>query len=509
MALALVAVGLILGTALVIIQAAPRSSNLSTAPSGSAENGNQFFTVYGCYECHGREGQGAAVSGPRIAPNPIPFEAFAQYVRKPADTMPPYTKKVLADHELADIYAFLQSRPHPPAAQSITLLKLAAENPRAASHMTASPPVGGYHLLKEVPLNAAKGGREYFDYIIVDASARRVYLTHGTEVKVVDADRGKVVGNIPDLKRVHGVALVEALGLGFISDGDDASVVEFDLKTLKVTGKIKTDAGPDNVIYDPASRRIFIFNGQGHDSTVINPENGSVVGTIPIGGIPEQAVADGQGMIYDNIKDTSEVVVIDSRALTIKARWPVAPVRGPVAMAMDREHRRLFIAGRDPNLLVVMDADNGKIIQSLPITGGVDANIYEPETGLLFSSTREGRIHIFHEDSPDKLSVVETVKTEFGAKTMAFDPKTHNLFLDTSDFGPPPPPHRGGAASQCRGYSGDCPPPNIRALSALSRNRTLAAVVRPESIDSSGTDYVHLLLDAPTRERRRLESLGR
>jgi hypothetical protein len=145
-------------------------------------------------------------------------------------------------------------------------------------------------------------------------------------------------------------------------------------------------------------------------------------------------------MVYDNIEDTNEVVAIDSRALTVKSRWPVAPAGGPTAMAMDREHRRLFSAGRNPQMLVVMDADSGKVIQSFGITAGADAAAYEPETGLVFVSTREGMIHIFHEDSPDKFSAVESVKTEFGAKTMGLDTKTHNLFVDTADFGPAPAP---------------------------------------------------------------------
>jgi hypothetical protein len=154
------------------------------------------------------------------------------------------------------------------------------------------------------------------------------------------------------------------------------------------------------------------------------------------------AVADGKGMIYDNNQDTSEGVAVDSRTLTMKARWSVAPAGAPTAMAMDREHRRLFIAGRDPQFFVVMDADSGKVVQSFPISGGVDADAYDPSTGLLFVSTRDGMIHIFHEESPDKFTVFDPIKTQYGAKTMALDPKTHNLnlYLITSDFGPPRAP---------------------------------------------------------------------
>jgi DNA-binding beta-propeller fold protein YncE len=304
----------------------------------------------------------------------------------------------------------------------------------------AGPPAGSYHLLKRVPLSAAPGGKEYFDYITVDGPARRVYLTHGTEVKVVDADSGAMVGTISGLKRCHGLALVQDLGKGFITDGDAGKVVIFDIATLKVTGEIKTEPDPDSITYDPASKRIFAFNSDPHDATVIDPASGEVVKTIPLGGGPEFPVADGKGMVFDNNEDTSEVVVIDSKALMIKARWPVAPAGRATSMAMDGQHRRLFSSGRDPQMLVVMDADSGKVIQSFPIGAGVDANVYDPETGLIFVSTREGKIHIYHEDSPDKFSVVDTVKTEFGAKTMALDPKTHNLYLTTSDFGPAPAP---------------------------------------------------------------------
>ena len=300
----------------------------------------------------------------------------------------------------------------------------------------AGPPTGGYHLLKKIPLGAAPGGGEYFDYLTVDAAARRVYVSHGTEVKVVDADSGAVVGAISGMKRCHGIALINELGKGFITDGDAGKVVIFDIASLKVTGEIKTEQDADSIIYDPASKRIFSFNGEPHSVTVIDPANGTVVKSIPMGGGPEYAVADGKGMVYNNIEDKNEVVAIDSRALTIKARWPGAPAGAPTAIAMDREHRRLFSAGRGPQMLVVMDADNGKVIQSFPISGGADANVYEPETGLVFASTRDGMIHIFHEDTSDKFSEVETVKTEYGAKTMALDAKTHNLYVSTADFAP-------------------------------------------------------------------------
>jgi DNA-binding beta-propeller fold protein YncE len=306
----------------------------------------------------------------------------------------------------------------------------------SATVALASPPESGYHLLKKVPLGKAPGGAEYFDYITVDADARRVYVSHGTEVKVVDADSFAVVGTISGLKKCHGVALVPELGKGFITDGNAATVVVFDTKSLKTTGEIKSYPDTDSIVYDPASKLIFAFNGDSKNASVIDPAKENVLKTLDLGGGPEQAVADGKGMVYDNNEETSEVLAIDSRALTIKTRWKVAPAGQPVALALDSEHARLFSSGRQAALLVMMDADSGKVLQSFPISEGVDGSGFDPTSGLVFASTRAGKLHIFHEDSADKLSPVETIDTEYGAKTMAIDPKTHNVFLSTADFGP-------------------------------------------------------------------------
>jgi YVTN family beta-propeller protein len=306
--------------------------------------------------------------------------------------------------------------------------------------VAVAAPAGGYHLLKKLPLEAAPGGGEYFDYVTVDSAARRVYLSHGTEVVVLNADSGATVGKITGTKRNHGVALVPELGRGFISDGDAAQVVMFDLNTLKTIGTIKGEMDADSILYEPVSKHVFVFNGDSKSSTVIDPAKGTVITSIPLGGAPEQAVADGKGMIYDNLEDTNEVIALDSRTLKIQSRWKVAPAGQPVSMAMDRQTRRLFIGGRNPKLLVVMDADTGKIIgEPFSIGDRVDTNIFDPDTQLVASSTREGTIHIIHEDAPNKFTVVETVKTEFGAKTMGLDSKTHNLLVDTSDFDTPAP----------------------------------------------------------------------
>src|ERR1700738_953045 len=307
-----------------------------------------------------------------------------------------------------------------------------------AAVVLARPAGSGYHLIKKVPLGAAPGGKEYFDYVTVDSDARRVYLAHGAEVKVIDADNYSVVGTITGLKRCHGVVVLPELGKGFITDGDDAQVAVFDLNTLKITGTIKGSEDTDSLVYDPASKLIFAFNGDSKNSTVIDPVKETVVKVIDMGGAVEQPVVDGKGTLYDNNEEKNDIAVVDTASFTIKSRWPVKPAGTPVAIAMDREHRRIFSSGRKPQFVVMMDADSGKVLQSLPISSGVDGNVFDPDSGLLFVATRAGKLHIFHEDSPDKLTEVETLTPEFGAKTMNIDTKTHRLFLSTADFGPAP-----------------------------------------------------------------------
>jgi DNA-binding beta-propeller fold protein YncE len=297
---------------------------------------------------------------------------------------------------------------------------------------------GGYHQIEKYSFPAAQGStREYFDYIAVDSASRRVYLSHGTEIIVIDADTGATKGAITGLKQDHGVAFAPEFNRGFITDGGDGKVVIFDLKTLKKIGEANADKDADSIVYDPASKRVFAMNGDPHSSTVIDAKTGKVVGTIDLGGGPEFAVADGKGTVYVNIEDKDELVAIDSKSLKIKSRWPLAPAGAPTALAIDLAHRRLFSAGRKPQMLVVLDADSGKVIQSFPISAGVDAAAYDPETGLIFASTREGKIHVFHQDSPDKYSEVETVKTVFGAKTLGLDTRKHTVFVDTADFAQP------------------------------------------------------------------------
>jgi hypothetical protein len=317
----------------------------------------------------------------------------------------------------------------------------------SGSYAQPKPADSGYHLLKTISLPAAPGGGEYYDYITVDAEARRVYVSHGTEVVVLNADDYSVVGKIEGLSRSHGVAIAKDLGKGFITDGDSSEkatvqeAVIFDLKTLKVTGRVKTgQPDTDAIIYEPVTKHIFTFNGDSHNTTVIDAVKETVITNIDLIGKVEFPAVDGKGMIYDNNPEKNDIVAIDAKTNTIKSRFPTAPEGNPTSMAIDQKTRRLFSGGRGPQFMIMMDADSGKVIQSYPISGGVDANAFDPGTGMVFVATREGMLHIYHEDSPDKLSEAGAVKTEYGAKTLQVDPKTHNVFLSTSDFNPPAAP---------------------------------------------------------------------
>jgi DNA-binding beta-propeller fold protein YncE len=300
-----------------------------------------------------------------------------------------------------------------------------------SSSAIAAPP--SYHLIKKVKL----GGEGFWDYLSIDSAARRLYISRGTHVMVVDADTYEVVGDIPNTPGVHGIAIAPEFGRGFISDGRANQVTIFDLKALKETGTAKTGEGPDGIIYDPASKRAFAFNGEGNSSTAVDAETGNVAGTIDLGGGPEFAAADGQGRVYNNLEDKSTLLQIDSKNLKVLNRWPLAPCQSPSGLAMDTEHRRLFVGCRN-NMMAVVDADSGKVITTVPIGQGVDANRFDPGMQLAFSSNGDGTLTVVHEDSPDKYTVVDNVQTQRGARTMEVDPKTHNVFLVTAEFGPMP-----------------------------------------------------------------------
>jgi len=292
----------------------------------------------------------------------------------------------------------------------------------------------GYHVSKTIKL----GGDGGWDYLTVDARARRVYISRGTHVMVVDADTGALVGDIPNTNGVHGIAIAPDMDKGFISDGRDNNVTIFDVKTLKVMGTAPTGKNPDAIIYDPASKRVFAFNGSSKDATAIDAKTGSVAGTIALGGKPEFAVADEKSQVFVNIEDTSEIVQFDSNKLEIVSRWKIAPGEEPSGLAMDRKHRRLFSVCSN-KLMVVVDADSGRVVTTLPIGPGTDAAGFDSETGFAFSSNGgDGTVTVAHEDTPDKFAVVENVPTLRRARTMALDAKTHQVYTVTAEFGAAP-----------------------------------------------------------------------
>jgi YVTN family beta-propeller protein len=289
---------------------------------------------------------------------------------------------------------------------------------------------GGYAVTKKIPIP----GPGNFDYLIVDEAARRLYVSHGTQVEVLDIDSLSLVGSIPKTLGVHGIALAPKFGRGFVSDGQSSTVTIFDLKTLKTIAEVPTGQKPDAIIYDPNTSRVFAFNGGSDSATVIDAATGKVAGTINLGGGPEFAAADGKGFVFNNLEEENLVLKINARDLTVEQRWPTAPCASPSSMAMDSTTRRLFLGCRN-KIMAVVDADSGKVITTLPIGEHVDASAFDPETRLVFDSNGEGTISVFHEDSPDKYSAVETVKTVPRARTMALDPKTHRLFLSTVEDG--------------------------------------------------------------------------
>ena len=292
----------------------------------------------------------------------------------------------------------------------------------------------GYHVVKSFKV----GGEGGWDYLTTDPGARRLYISRGTHVVVLDLDSGKTVGDIPDTQGVHGIALAPDLGKGFTSNGREGTVTIFDLKTLAPTGsKVKAGENPDAILYDPASKRVFTFNGRSHDSTAIDAETGKVLGTIPLDGKPEFAASDAKGEIFVNIEDKSELDAIDPNKLEVKAKWPLAPCTEPSGLSIDRKNRRLFV-GCDNKMMAVVDADSGKVLATPAIGEGVDATSFDDATGLAFASCGEGVLTVVKEESPSKFEVAESVPTQRGARTMALDGQTHNVYTVTASFGERP-----------------------------------------------------------------------
>ncbi|MDB6019230.1 MAG: beta-propeller repeat-containing protein [Pedosphaera sp.] len=289
----------------------------------------------------------------------------------------------------------------------------------------AADAAGPYHFIKEIPI----GGEGKWDYLSVDAAGRRLYVSHGTKVAVVDLDKDAVVGEITDTPGVHGIAVAPELQRGFVSNGRENKASIVDLKTLQTSSKVDTGENPDAILFEPEHQEVYTFNGKSQSATVIDAKSGVVVTTIKLSGKPEFATVDPKaGRIYNNIEDKSEVVVIDTKTHEVVNHWPIAPGQTASGMAMDLEHHRIFL-GCDNKLMVMMDTTNGKVVATVPIGDGVDANAFDPATQLAFSSNGEGTVTIAHEDAPDKLTVVQTLKTEKGARTMTIDPKTHRIYL--------------------------------------------------------------------------------
>ncbi len=319
-------------------------------------------------------------------------------------------------------------RTHPRFTLVIAALGLAL----SASRVAGAP--GPYHFVCEIPISGDGG----WDLLSIDSDARRLYVTHATNVAVVDLDQGRVVGTIADTPGVHGLAVAPELGRGFTSNGETSRASVIDLRTLKTLFRVDTGSGPDVILYEPGRQEVYSFNGRAGSVTIIDARTQQVVATIPLPGKPELAVADpAAGRVYVNIEDKNEVVAIDTMSHQIAAGWPIAPGTEPSGLAIDVAHHRLFV-GCHNGLLVMLDAGTGRVLGTVPIGQGVDGGAFDPGTQLAFASCGDGTVTIAKEEAPDRLTVVQTLATEPGARTMALDPKTHRIYLATAKFGPAP-----------------------------------------------------------------------
>ena len=299
---------------------------------------------------------------------------------------------------------------------------------------------GPYRFLKEIPV----GGEGGWDYCSVDSAGQRLYVSHGSEVVVIDLAKDQVAGTITNTPGVHGLAPAPELARGFVSCGRESKAAIVDLKTLQILSKVDTGQNPDGMLYEPGQQEAYMFNGRGQSATVIDAKAGKVVATIPLGGRPEFAQADSKaGRVYDNLEDKSTVAVIDTKSHTVVTNWPIAPGEGASGMAFDVANHRLFL-GCGNKLMVMMDSTSGKVITTVPIGDGVDANAFDPGTQLAFASCGDGTVTIAHEDAPDKLTVVQTLETQRGSRTMTLDPKTHRIYLAAAKFEAPAEGQRRG-----------------------------------------------------------------
>ena len=302
---------------------------------------------------------------------------------------------------------------------------------------------GPYKFLNEIAI----GGEGGWDILTIDSPAHRLYLSHATKVVVVDLEKNAVAGEITDTPGVHGFVALPELQRGFSTNGKEAKASVVDLKTLKTISKIDTGEGPDALVYEPHRGEIYVFNHKGNSATVINAKTATVVSTIPLGGTPEfAAVDDAAGRVYCNIEDKSEVAVIDGVKHEVVARWPLAPGAEPTGLSFDRAHHRLFASCQ--KLMVMLDSENGKVVATVPTGSGADGCEFDNVTQLAFASCGEGTTTIAKEETPQKLTVVQTLKTEPRARTMALDPGTHRIYLPSAQFQPLPSPSPGASPAR-------------------------------------------------------------
>jgi len=293
---------------------------------------------------------------------------------------------------------------------------------------------GPYVFRKDIKI----GGEGGWDYLSVDAAARRLYVTHGTKVVVIDLDTEAVVGEIADTPGVHGFAIAADLGRGFSSNGAENKAGIYDLKTRALIAKVDTGGNPDSILYEPDTREVYTFNGRGQNSTVFDAKTGAVIATIPLDGKPEFAQYDAKaGRVYVNIEDKSVILAIDAKTHAVAASWPLAPGEEPTGLAFDPTTRRLFATC--DKVLVVLNPDTGKVVTTLPTGDGVDAVAFDPANKYVFASGSDETLTLARVDSADKLTLVQTLKTPARARTLALDPKTHNLYLATADYEAAPP----------------------------------------------------------------------
>jgi DNA-binding beta-propeller fold protein YncE len=303
----------------------------------------------------------------------------------------------------------------------------------AAVAFAAGP---GYKVLDTIKI----GGASFWDYVYVDSGAQRLYASHATQVEVIDLATNKLTGKIPDTNGVHGIAIADDLGRGFISNGRDNSVTIFDIKTLQMISKTPAGRNPDAILYEPVSKRVFAFNGQSRDATVIDAKTGEVAATFPVGGKPEFSQADGKGKVYVNIENTNEILEIDAAKAAITKRYPIAPCESPSGLAMDRQKRRLF-AVCENKLMAVVDPDSGKVLATPAIGQGPDGVVFD--SGYAFSANgADGTITVVGEQN-GTYAAIETLPSHRGARTIGVDPKTHKLYLPCAEFGPAPEPKDG------------------------------------------------------------------